>query len=395
MTPKVSIILPNYNGEKYLKKTIQSVLNQTFTDYEFIIVDDASTDNSRQIIEQFEDKRIIRYYSEVNRHVAYTTNIGFAAARGEYIARIDSDDQWESEKLEKQVKFLDENTKYGACFTKVNIIDDDSCIANDKYQEIEKLFNNAKNQSQREWLKYFIFTGNCLCNPSVVMRREAMDKIGRKYNIAYVPAQDFELWTRMVLKYPIYIMDERLVKYRWTELENKISGNQKGKEYAFRNVHMLIRKKLIERMTEEEWNLFLGDNDEKDLEKATLQVQYEKALLLLRNVDNEVNFLGLDKFEEILNDSEMLMYMEKKGFSLREYYKEYRVRNFGISEEISKKDRRILELSNKDKENRDRITQLDAELNRMRDEIHNMRESTSWKITRPFRKVGRIILKTK
>ena len=63
MTPKVSIILPNYNGEKYLKKTIQSVLNQTFTDYEFIIVDDASTDNSRQIIEQFEDKRIIRYYS--------------------------------------------------------------------------------------------------------------------------------------------------------------------------------------------------------------------------------------------------------------------------------------------------------------------------------------------
>lgn len=148
-------------------------------------------------------------------------------------------------------------------------------------------------------------------------------------------------------------------------------------------------------MTEEEWNLFLGDNDEKDLEKATLQVQYEKALLLLRNIDNEVNFLGLDKFEEILNDSEMLMYMEKKDFSLREYYKEYRVRNFGISEEISKKDRRILELSNKDKENKDRITQLDAELNRMRDEIHNMRESTSWKITRPFRKVGRIIRKTK
>lgn len=394
MAPKVSIVLPNYNGGKSLKETIQSVLNQTFTDYELIIVDDASTDNSHQIIEQFQDKRIMRHYSEVNRHVAYTTNIGFTMAKGEYIARIDSDDQWELDKLKKQVEFLDNNKQYGACFTKVNIIDDDSNIANDKYQTIEKLFNNVENQRQEKWIEYFIREGNCLCNPSVLIRKAALDKIGRQYNIAYVPAQDFEMWTRMVLEYPIYVMNERLVRYRWTEDENKISGNQNGKEYAFRNVHMLVRKKLIERMSEEQWKKFFGNKFESS-EKSKLGVEYEKALMLLHEVDENVNFLGLDKFEELLNDSEKLEFIERRGFSLKEYYKEYRVQNFGLAWEIQERDRKIFELSNRERENEEEIHLLNKELKNMQIEIKNMRESISWKITRPFRKVGRIIRKTK
>lgn len=390
MEPKVSIILPNYNGGKYLKETIQSVLNQTFENFEFIIVDDASTDNSRQVIEEFQDNRIITYYSDVNRHVAYATNIGFEMAKGEYIARIDSDDQWEKEKLEKQLSFLESNLEYAVCFTRVNIIDEYSQFANDKYKDIEQLFNSVDNKSQKDWIRYFFYEGNCLCNPSALMRKTALDTIGRKYNIAYVPAQDFEMWTRMIQKYPIYVMDEKLVRYRWTDEESKISGTKSGKEYAFRNVHMLVRKKMVERMSDDVWNKFFGEesNDRRNIE-------FEKAQLLLHGVGKDTNFLGLDKFEDILNDSKQLQYLEKKGFSLKEYYKEYRVRNFGLPWEISEKDNKIIELNNRNQENQERINQLNEEIDRMRREIKNMRESTSWKITRPLRKAGRVIRKEK
>lgn len=244
MEPRVSIILPNYNGEKYLEDTIYSVLNQSYSNFELIIVDDASTDNSRNIIEKFHDERIRKYYSDTNRHVAYNTNIGFEMACGEYIARIDSDDQWEKEKLEMQLEFMEKNPQYGACFTKVNIINDKSEIANETYTWVTDLFNNVENKSQEEWMKFFFYEGNCLCNPSMLIRKKVLDDIGNRYNIAYVPAQDFEMWTRVVKKYPIHVMEEKLVKYRWTEEESKISGNKDGKEYAFRNVHILVKKRL-------------------------------------------------------------------------------------------------------------------------------------------------------
>ena len=95
LIPKISIILPNYNSEKYLKETIESVLNQTYRDFEFIIVDDASTDKSMDIIRSFQDSRIKYIQSDRNRQVAYTANIGMEMAEGEYIARIDSDDIWD------------------------------------------------------------------------------------------------------------------------------------------------------------------------------------------------------------------------------------------------------------------------------------------------------------
>ena len=96
-------------------------------------------------------------------------------------------------------------------------------IANEVHQWVADMFNNVENKTQKEWLQYFFFTGNCLCNPSALIRKSALDKIGNAYNLSYVPAQDFEMWTRLVAKYPVHIMDEKLVKYRWTMEEYKIS----------------------------------------------------------------------------------------------------------------------------------------------------------------------------
>ncbi|HUM56787.1 MAG TPA: glycosyltransferase family A protein, partial [Bacillota bacterium] len=89
---KVSVVMPNYNGEKHIKQAIDSVLGQTYENLELIIVDDNSSDGSKNIIEAYDDKRLKKVYSSFNRHVSYTVNLGFAEADGEFIARIDSDD---------------------------------------------------------------------------------------------------------------------------------------------------------------------------------------------------------------------------------------------------------------------------------------------------------------
>ena len=229
MVPKVSVILPNYNGEKYLKQAIQSVLNQSFRDFELIIVDDASSDASRDIIKGFDDERIITHFSEKNRHVVFTFNTGMKLATGEYIARIDSDDIWEPDKLEKQVAFMEQNPEYGVCFSRVHIIDEHSEIADDKYEDIYNLFNATDNMSQKQWVLYFFYVGNCLCNSSSLIRKSALETVGAFYNMAFMPGEDFELWGRLAVKYPIYISEEWLVKYRWTEEEGKISGKNNGR----------------------------------------------------------------------------------------------------------------------------------------------------------------------
>lgn len=387
MEPKVSVVLPNYNGEKYLRESISSVLEQTWQNLELIIVDDASTDRSREIIESFDDKRIIKYYSDKNRHVAYATNIGFEMAEGAYIARIDCDDQWEREKLEKQIRFLEEHPAYGACFSKVNIIDEEGRIANAEHQEIFDMFNDAWNRTQKEWLQFFFFDGNCLCNPSAVIRKEALEAIGKRYHMAYVPAQDFEMWTRLVAKYPIHIMDEKFVKYRWTTGESKISGKENGKEYTFFNVHMLIRKNLFQNLSDEEFTEFFQDQFVHRDSATKIELAYEKAQLLARCAGDDVNFLGLEAYEELLRDPENLKILEEKfGFSLKNFYLSYRIPNFGMRMDIQKRDQRIMELTRELESCRSVLENNEKELDAL---LH----STSWKVTEPLRKIGASVKK--
>ena len=142
--------MPNYNGESSIKKSIQSVLEQTYDDFELIIVDDNSIDRSKEMIESFNDERIKKRYLVKNRHVAYTVNEGFKKAKGQYIARIDSDDIWKKNKLQKQVEFMDSHAEYGACFTRVHIINNNDNICDDENRNIYNLFNKEPNKTQKE-----------------------------------------------------------------------------------------------------------------------------------------------------------------------------------------------------------------------------------------------------
>lgn len=397
--PKVSVLLPNYNREQYLDESISSVLKQTFDDFELIIVDDASTDASRTIIDSYTDPRIRRHYSEKNRHIAYSLNVALSMAAGEYIARIDSDDIWEPDKLELQVQYMNEHPECGACFTRVNVIDKDSMIANDVYKEYYQLFNTVDNMTQKEWIRYFFYKGNCLSHPSVMMRKSALDSVGGTYHLAYVTAEDYELWTRMVMRYPIHIMDEKLVRCRWEESEHKISGETGGKKYAFPNVWMLTRKRVMEQISDDDFIRYFGDDFVNKESRTHEELECEKAHILLRCSGKDVNFLGLEKYEELLGDTQMLEVLEDKmNFSLSAYYREYRTRNFDLYGELESSKRDIDDLKRTIECLKNDIRQLQGEVcNKQQETRHwqnmvdEVMSSTSWKVTSPLRKAMRIL----
>lgn len=394
--PKVSVLLSNYNGDKHLDESISSVLSQTYKDFEFIIVDDASTDSSRKVIENYHDKRIKKYYAEKNRNIAYSLNLALSMASGEYIARIDSDDAWELNKLEIQVQYMENHSECGACFTKVNIIDEYSNIANDMYDEYFQLFNSAENKSQREWLRFFFYQGNCLCHPSVVIRRNVLEHVGGYYHLAYVPAEDYELWTRIVMKYPIHILEEKLVRYRWEETVNKISGKTDGRIYAFPNIMMLTRKRIMENIDNEDLVRYFKEDFINPESESQEELECEKAHILLRCSGDNANFLGLEKYEELLDNEKMLKVLEEKmEFSLSEYYKEYRTRNFDLLGELEKAKGDIRHLKADMEEKQKAIENKQREVEQLQFLVDEVMSSTSWKVTSPLRRVMRTLKRRK
>ena len=153
--PKVSVILSSYNHAAYIAAAIQSVLNQTFTDFELLIYDDGSVDASQEIIKSFNDTRIKTFLYAENRGARLAAQECFAAAQGKYIAIHHSDDTWSADKLAKQVEFLDANENYAACFTLADFIDEDGNLQTLDAGDFYATIFDKPNRSRAEWLNYF------------------------------------------------------------------------------------------------------------------------------------------------------------------------------------------------------------------------------------------------
>ena len=141
MENKVSIILSSYNHAKYIKEAIDSVLDQTFSNFELIIWDDASSDDSWEIISSYSDPRIKAFRNEENMRGGITKKAIAEVAAGKYIAIHHSDDIWESEKLAKQVAFLDSHPEIGAVFSQAHIIDENGDDCKDEKNFYFKIFD--------------------------------------------------------------------------------------------------------------------------------------------------------------------------------------------------------------------------------------------------------------
>lgn len=211
--PRVSVVMPAYNYQQYVGFAIQSVLNQTYQDFEFIITDNASTDCTVDAIKKFNDPRIRLFFLKQNLGHSVGMNKCISEARGEFIAFLNADDAFFPEKLEKQVRIFDNNPDVGAVFTYAQLMDGKGNDLADGQSYYSSETFKQPNKKRFEWLRHFFFQGNCLCYPSAFIRKQCLDDIGL-LDLRFAQLVDFDLWLRVCMKYEIYIIPEKLVKFR-------------------------------------------------------------------------------------------------------------------------------------------------------------------------------------
>ena len=385
----VSIILPNYNGGRYLCKSIESVLDQTYTKWELIVVDDGSIDESKDIIDSYKDERIKKVYFNENNHICFALNEGLKVISGEYIARIDSDDIWKPDKLEKQVAFMEKNSEYGACFTYVDLIDENDCIVNGKFEDIYNLFR-SKLSTRKEFIHFFIFEGNCLSHPSVLLRRYVIEDVGA-YNLAFVQGQDYELWLRIALKYDIFVYPESLVLYRWdTDCEGKISRSTEKNNTRFLNEYFLTVYKFMMHVSKDDFvKYFKDDFICKDAE-TELELQCEKAFLCLKKSGMEsIHLIGIILLEDIIMQKDgPRVLKEKYNFTLKDFYKLNQEHMLNDSVLNNKMNSLVHELGLQKQLLKDEVEKA-VQLTRT-----SYENSHSWRITAPIRRMRKIMKRT-
>lgn len=206
-SPKVSIVMPCYNHAEYVAEAIQSVLNQTYNDFEFLIVDNGSDDDSYEIISNFNDPRIKFFRLEKN-DIPKAYDIMLSNAVGEYIAMMFSDDIWYAEKLESQMEALTKNKDVLVSVTWADVMSDGLNII-----ESSNIFKK-RNRSRLEWIRFLLENGNCLSICSAVARQD----IFRKYLVkqaGYWQLPDYYAWLLVLQETNIYIVEQNLVKIRF------------------------------------------------------------------------------------------------------------------------------------------------------------------------------------
>lgn len=246
--PLVSVVLPSYNHAEYVGEAIESVLNQTYTNFELIIVDDASTDGSQEVIQRYQDSRI-RYISIERNTGCSAAYAGFGSARGKYIVGIASDDRFLPKLLETYMNFMEKNKTCGACFSRPMMIDGSGKHVDDL--QMEMMFE-TENRTKEEWFYRLYCGGNCLLAPGFCVRSDLFREIG-VFRYEYRQLQDYEYWLRLLPKSEIYVHDERLVQYRihWDGKNANISSPTREvgqRDYTERQYILL---ESIERLEED------------------------------------------------------------------------------------------------------------------------------------------------
>lgn len=214
---KVSVIMPVYNAERYVASAIESILNQTFTDFEFIIINDGSSYSTAEIVKCYNDERIVFINNSENQGIVKVLNQGLALCKGMYIARMDSDDISLPQRFEKQVAYLDSHPDVGILGT--------SMIA---FSE-----NHAEKVLKKKHVTYLDTILCCpIVHPSVMMRKSVIEEHNLLYRPEYKHAEDYDLWARAVRYTKIENLPDILLKYRYHDSNISIVYNSEQNEIA-------------------------------------------------------------------------------------------------------------------------------------------------------------------
>src|SRR5271157_4266978 len=203
---RISVLMPVFNCEQYLQPAIESILNQSLSDLELIVVDDCSTDDSLRIARSFKDSRVRIATNQTHLGISGSRNRAIAESRGQYIAWLDSDDIAMPRRLQRQAEVLDADSKAGFCHSNFAVIDRNGSVITAQW--------HSDGMLPTEWLMLWT---NPIAQSTVMIRKTILGTDRAPYNSECDPAEDYDLWTRLMLKTRIVFIDQVLVRYRSVE----------------------------------------------------------------------------------------------------------------------------------------------------------------------------------
>lgn len=291
-TPLVSVIIPTYNRAHTISQAIDSVLNQTYGNLEIIVIDDGSTDNTKEILAPYGQK--ITYLSQSNCGVSSARNAGIQQARGEYVAFLDSDDLWYPQKLEKQIEAIQRNKEYALCLTDIEYVDDAGSHI--------RFSSLCKAIPYNGYLFTYLLQGSGTCSyvTTILVKKGVFTTVGL-FDESLNTAEDIDMLLRITSRYQAALVDEPLVKYIKYRREgdsnlsdrlftgNRIRAIQKIKEYC----PQLAQKhqKLISRRTARInleyakdllWQRHIGESQKQALESVSAFFTFAAFTLLIK-----------------------------------------------------------------------------------------------------------------
>lgn len=307
--PLVSVVMSVYNGELFLKDSIDSILQQSYQNIEFIIINDGSSDSSLSIIKSYHDSRIKLIENERNMGLIYSLNVGFASACGKYIARMDSDDIAHSDRLKLQVEYLENNLTIG-------VVGSDYISFSDKHS---KLIREPKSHHV---IKTYLLFSATMCHPTIMFRKQILDETRFRYNPEFKHVEDYELWTKLILHTQFANLSKPLLKYRdhhsqvshkhkviQTENGDTVRENYlKALGFSFSpsqlSIHQLIAsnqkiESFVILNSIESWLLQLTIHNEAS--KVILHTDFQKAILKIWKDCCGNTSLGLKAYFKYLN----------------------------------------------------------------------------------------------
>ncbi len=279
-SPLVSVIMPVYNNEDYLAEAINSVLSQSYSNFEFLIVDDGSKDNSKNIIQQFSDKRITLIENKFNIGLPASLNKALKIANGEYIARMDGDDICLKHRLAKQIRYLEKHKEIDICGASISRIDK-------KGKVFKRISKNPRNNNQ---IKASTIFSPKLFHPTVIFRSSFIKRNNIQYDEHAIRVEDFKLWSDIIFNYDALFANIPTSVLKYRDIPNKIlklSGDKiqlsNANQIRARNLNKLgIKYKSVDRLMNK---LFKREQ--------LCKTDYFRLIIVMR----EINRLAYDLFK--------------------------------------------------------------------------------------------------
>ena len=287
MPRKISVIMPVYNAQKTLRASLNSILSQTFQDFELVIIDDGSTDSCLDILSSYNEKRIRLISLGSNHGLIYSLNLAISLSTGEYIARQDADDISHPTRLERQVYYLDRNPDKALCGTWFKTIGD-------------VRFKRICPPIKAGEVKALLLFHSPIGHPTVMIRKSCLEKFKLDYDSDYKYAEDYDLWTKIADHFEISNIPEFLVDYRIHQNQSSEQFKNEQRETANRvRIRELHKFYPIANSDEEILHLKICNHDLRSSKEILKKA--ESWLLKLLEVNTKTRHYSKEAFENVIS----------------------------------------------------------------------------------------------